>query len=510
MNVVNAIRDYIKRVAEQSGTGMKILLMDQETKSIVSVAYSQSEIAHLEVFLFDLLENHNREEMMHMKCMVLVRPTKQNIQNLTRELKNPKYGQYYLSFTNIVEKMDVKTLAENDEHESVKEVQEVFCDYVAVNHHVFSFNIPACGDGYKWNEQAFRRSSQGLIALLLSLKKFPVIRYQNSSEMARRLAESIKNTMGRESLFEFRRSEISPVLLIVDRREDPITPMLNQWTYQAMVHELLGIRNNLVNLKSVPGIAKELEEVILAAEYDEFYENSMFMNYGEICIKIKELMDDFQKRSQSTAKVETIADMKAFVENYPQFKKLSGTVSKHVTLVGELSRLVSAHNLMELSETEQQLACQGDNADILQKVRTLIKDTRVKSSDILRLVSLYALRYENNPNSELSNLKEGLLRRGGLTDQEREFLTRMFVRWQPVPRDRFVQQPEPHSHHQAHFEGLQGRRQHLHAAHSARERAGRAVDQGQAQRDQLPVRWHQHLERQAPGDHRLRDRWHHL
>ena len=42
--------------------------------------------------------------------------------------------------------MDIKTLAENDEHESVKEVQEVFCDYIAVNHHVFSFNIPTCGD----------------------------------------------------------------------------------------------------------------------------------------------------------------------------------------------------------------------------------------------------------------------------------------------------------------------------------------------------------------------------
>ena len=42
--------------------------------------------------------------------------------------------------------MDLKTLADSDEHESVKEVQEVFCDYVAVNHHVFSFNIPASGD----------------------------------------------------------------------------------------------------------------------------------------------------------------------------------------------------------------------------------------------------------------------------------------------------------------------------------------------------------------------------
>lgn len=44
---------------------------------------------------------------------------------------------------------------------------------------------------------------------------------------------------------------------------------------------------------------------------------------------------------------------------------MSGTVAKHVTLVGELSRLVSAHNLLEVSETEQQLACQEDHSDTL-------------------------------------------------------------------------------------------------------------------------------------------------
>ena len=51
-----------------------------------------------------------------------------------------------------------------------------------------------------------------------------------------------------------------------------------------MVHELLGIRNNLVNLKNVPGIAKELEEVILAAEYDEFYENVSFSGHFQASI----------------------------------------------------------------------------------------------------------------------------------------------------------------------------------------------------------------------------------
>lgn len=54
------------------------------------------------------------------------------------------------------------------------------------------------------------------------------------------------------------------------------------------------------------------------------------------------------------------------MENYPQFKKMSGTVSKHVTVVGELSRLVSERNLLEVSEAEQELASQNDHSGALQ------------------------------------------------------------------------------------------------------------------------------------------------
>jgi vacuolar protein sorting-associated protein 45 len=54
------------------------------------------------------------------------------------------------------------------------------------------------------------------------------------------------------------------------------------------------------------------------------------------------------------------------VDSYPQFKKLSGTVSKHVTIVGELSRLVGLYKLLEVSETEQNLVCQNDHNEIVQ------------------------------------------------------------------------------------------------------------------------------------------------
>ena len=41
-------------------------------------------------------------------------------------------------------------------------------------------------------------------------------------------------------------------------------------------------------------------------------------------------------------------------------------MSKHVTLVGELSRLVGIHGLMDISECEQELICQSDHSNSLQ------------------------------------------------------------------------------------------------------------------------------------------------
>lgn len=62
---------------------------------------------------------------------------------------------------------------------------------------------------------------------------------------------------------------------------------------------------------------------------------------------------------------------KAFVENYPQFRKLSGTVSKHVAVVSELSRIVEKSKIMKVSETEQDLVTGSDKSAAL-KVRMYV------------------------------------------------------------------------------------------------------------------------------------------
>ncbi|KAF9796625.1 hypothetical protein SFRURICE_012718 [Spodoptera frugiperda] len=406
MNVIQAVKLYITRMTEESGPGMKVILMDKETTSIVSMVFSQSEILQKEVYLFERIDSHSKwDNMKHMKCIVFVRPTSENISLLSRELRYPKYGVYFIYFSNVISKADIKTLAECDEQETVREVQEVFA--------LLNIFPP----GRSWNPHHLQRCAQGLLALLLSVKRRAVVRYEAASEPCARLAERVRDLLRREAVLidnniPFNGEIPTPQLLIIDRRDDPVTPLLNQWTYQAMVHELLTINNNRVSLAHLPDVHKDFKEVVLSSEQDEFYAKNLYSNFGEIGQTMKSLMDEFQKKAKSHQKVESIADMKNFVETYPLFKKMSGTVTKHVTVVGELSASVTRHNLLEVSELEQEIACQSDHSKHLQRLKNLLSNEAVRHHDAAKLVALYALRYEKHASNALPSLIEALKTRG--------------------------------------------------------------------------------------------------
>jgi len=414
MDLVYVVQSYILKILEEAGPGMKVMLLDAETTPIVSLAFAQSALMRQEVYLFERLQSKPiSEDMRHLKCIVIIRP-EQSIDLLCNELAKPRYGSYYLNFTNVISKASVKQLAEADMQEVVRDVKEIYTDYLPFGAHLFGLSIasPLQPLGSRWVESSLQRSSQALSSILLALKMSPAIRYQEGSGPASLLAQSVQQVISRErGRFEAGATDNTPILLLLDRREDPVTPLLCQWTYQAMVHQLMGINNNRVSLSDAPGINKELQDIVLSSSQDEFYAANLYSDFGEIGQTIKILMEDFQNKAKSHQKIESISDMKNFVENYPQFKKMSGTVSKHVTLVSELSRFVVARNLLEISEVEQELVSDGDHSTMLKKVTELIDNEATGLDEATRLVMLFALRFETQANSGVRALLTRLRRR---------------------------------------------------------------------------------------------------
>ena len=307
-----------------------------------------------------------------------------------------------------MKKSTLERLAEADSNEVITTIQEYFADYITINPDFFSLDIAFpkqrlwSGGPDTWNSDSLQRCSKGLTAMLLSLKKKPLLRYEKNSLMAKKLASEIRYMMTQEQgLFDFRKTDTPPIVLILDRRDDPITPLLTQWTYQAMVHELLGIQNGKIDLRDVPDVRAELKETVLSQDQDPFFKKNMYLNFGDLGGNIKEYVEQYQSKTKSTASIESIADMKRFVEDFPEFRKLSGNVSKHVTLVGELSRRVGADGLLDVSEIEQSLACNDNHGADLRNVQRMIQSVHVPAENKLRLVALYAIRYDKHPSNAL-------------------------------------------------------------------------------------------------------------
>lgn len=105
-----------------------------------------------------------------------------------------------------------------------------------------------------------------------------------------------------------------------------------------MVHELIGIQDNKVDLKSIGNLPKDQEvgyifhwvimwrcsnlrsvliekqslcyslsqEVVLSSEQDSFFKANMYENFGDIGMNIKRLVDEFQQVAKSNQNIQTI------------------------------------------------------------------------------------------------------------------------------------------------------------------------------------------------------------
>jgi vacuolar protein sorting-associated protein 45 len=97
---------------------------------------------------------------------------------------------------------------------------------------------------------------------------------------------------------------------------------------------------------------------------------------------------------------------------------MSGNVSKHVTVMSELSRLIDVGNLMDASQLEQQLVCSDKHSECVTQLQTLLAaNSTVPLQHKIRLVMLYALRYEDKGSANLDEFLE-LLRASGADQQQ--------------------------------------------------------------------------------------------
>ena len=237
--------------------------------------YAVFDCATLPVFLVELLASTvlRTEPMTHLTGVVFVRPTPANIAALARELKSPKFKEYHIFFSNVVVANDlIQTIADADELGVVRQVQEFYADVIPIDRALFSLN------SQRLVNTTVGRPAAAILSVFLSLKTRPAqIRFTSSSPATRALAVEVSARLASDDIHDSSLDADSPILIILDRKSDPVTPLLSQWTYQAMVHELLGLNNGRVLLPDVPD-----GEVTMSGRDDQFFNENKYQNFGAL------------------------------------------------------------------------------------------------------------------------------------------------------------------------------------------------------------------------------------
>ena len=111
-------------------------------------------------------------------------------------------------------------------------------DFYAINSDFFEFGIPSVLSLMVNPEKAMdiqdqsdmNRIIDGLFASVMATRTCPLIKYQKQSDISYRIASQLNDRLFSSDYdFTMKETQGSPptTLLILDRREDPITPLLN-------------------------------------------------------------------------------------------------------------------------------------------------------------------------------------------------------------------------------------------------------------------------------------------
>ncbi|KAG1681582.1 hypothetical protein FOA52_014090 [Chlamydomonas sp. UWO 241] len=424
MDLVRIGRSYLLG-AVGACPGYKVLLLDRDTMQSASTLLGRVEMGEHGVVLVERIHEHGGKRHEELKAICFLRPTRENVRLLKEELRAPRFHSYHVYFSNIVPQIHMQELAEADAlNQQVHELQEYYADFSVVGQEHFLVPCPyndlllnpkaSVPGGVASLYEQVDRFVQGLSSLFLALKRRPVIRFQRGSDGARRLADSLYQLVYRQQgqLFDFKArggggmssggsGSGGVVVLLLDRKDDPVTPLLTQWTYQAMIHELLGMQDGRVTLRFTKeaDLGPDGRELVLDAQTDDFFAKHRFSNYGEVGMDVKSLLDVYQSKSTRHKNVESLDDMKRFIAEHGDFTRLQNNVTKHVHIMGELAEVITRRHLMEISSAEQEMANPAANLSSAASYEEVLRLTRlpgVADKDCVRLAMLYALRFESD------------------------------------------------------------------------------------------------------------------
>ena len=149
-------------------------------------------------------------------------------------------------------------------------------------------------------------------------------------------------------------------LYILDRSMDLMAPAVHEITYQAMVHDLLPIKegDKTTYKMKVEENGREQEKDVEISEKDKLWQTNRHRHMKDT---IEKLMGDFQNfmaqnpnfTNSNPDNATSLSAIKDMMAGLPQFTEMKEAYSLHLTMAQEAMNQFQARKLPELASVEQ-------------------------------------------------------------------------------------------------------------------------------------------------------------
>ncbi|RNF17186.1 putative vacuolar protein sorting-associated protein [Trypanosoma conorhini] len=421
-NCIEQAWAYIDRILDEP-EGLKVLLCDDATRNIMSVVYSQHQLLQHNVVLVDMLSNREHYPMKHLHCVIFCRPSPSSLACVYQELAEGNFASYSLYFSHLLESNIVQSLANADLLNLTRALNEVYLDSVPLTEYVSIAQLkpttPRSIAGpianpitySQWDSASLDRMTEAIVSLMLMTNRRPAIRYRGGNKVSEKLAKLVAGKMKtvHQNFPDLKARE--SVLVILDRMDDPVTALVMPWTYEAMIHEIIGFQyGNEVTIDD-PDAKPEERVHVLTAHTDPFFAQHRYDDYGQVCIAVSELVKAYKALNNFDRNNVSLDEIKNFMSRFPEARKQSVQVTRHCGLASQLVTEVNGRNLTLLSVLEQEMLASSNVTEHSRQMMDVVQDPKTDIDDALRMVMLYALRYEKVNGNNISQLKETLEKR---------------------------------------------------------------------------------------------------
>lgn len=421
-SIIDTQRDIILDTIRNTARGeWKVLVVDETSRKLIDNVVKEDDILNEQITNIEQIE-HRRPINKDMDAVYILSPQPHIVDCIMADLERRRYRGTFLIWTSLLppplrERIDRSSIA----REQIRIFRVLEINYYPRESHLITFRDPwsfpilfhpACNNLVR---QHMEELAQKIVAVCVSLGEYPTIRYyrpRNPSHeasvlclhLARFVQEQIDMYAQYHQNFPPPSNRPRGALYITDRSMDLFAPLLHEFTYQAMAHDLLPIKEgDKVTYKTIvnEGRPDEEEKEVEIGEKDKIWVENRHQHMKDT---IEKLMGDFQRfidenphfTNSDTGNASSLNAIKDMIAGLPQFQEMKEAYSLHLSMAQECMNIFQNHKLPDLASVEQSLATGLDEdyrkpknlAD--QVVRTLDEDSIIRP-DRLRLIALYLL-----------------------------------------------------------------------------------------------------------------------